>query len=380
MSHADRPGVTLVLLVGVLASFGVTAAQPRANLYRLAEDWPQLPSIMNGGQFGETIGVDRDSEGHIWVLHRCFAILPAGAATCVGRDDVPPILKFDASGQLLDSWGAGTLAFPHGFHIDHDGKIWATDANFQAEVLGLSASGRGHQVFKFSASGELLLTLGTAGVAGDGPDTFDRPTDVAVAANGDIFVTDGHGRNNRVVKFSKEGRFIMAWGRTGAAPGEFNQPHTIALDSRGRVFIGDRSNSRIQIFDSDGNFIDQWTQFGRPSGMFIAEGDTLYVTDSTSNSRNNTRDGRGASTSGAPETEGSRRSFPTPTWTSRKRTVFRGRRASPPMPRERCTQPMSARTVCGNMSNCQDPDQNRCALLACPYGQSQPNVPAVRSA
>ena len=224
---------------------------------------------------------------HIWVLHRCFAILPAGAATCVGRDDVPPILKFDASGQLLDSWGAGTLAFPHGFHIDRDGNIWATDANFQADVLGLSASGRGHQVFKFSASGELLLTLGTAGVAGDGPDTFDRPTDVAVAANGDIFVTDGHGRNNRVVKFSKAGRFIMAWGRTGAAPGEFNQPHTIALDSRGRVFIGDRSNSRIQIFDSDGNFIDQWTQFGRPSGMFIAEGDTLYVTDSTSNSRNN---------------------------------------------------------------------------------------------
>ncbi len=287
MSCADRAGVTLVVLVGVMAALGVVAAQPQANPYRLVDDWPQLPSSMNGGEFGETIGVDRDSEGHIWVLHRCFAILPAGAATCVGRDTVPPVLKFDASGQLLDSWGAGRMAFPHGFHIDHDGNIWATDANSQAEVLGLSARGRGHQVFKFSASGELLLTLGTAGVAGNGPDTFDRPTDVAVAANGDIFVTDGHGRNNRVVKFSKEGRFITAWGGTGAAPGEFNQPHTIALDSRGRVFVGDRSNSRIQIFDPDGNFTAQWTQFGRPSGMFIAEDDTLYVTDSTSNSRNN---------------------------------------------------------------------------------------------
>ena len=123
------------------------------------------------------------------------------------------------------------------------------------------------------------MTLGTAGVAGNGPDTFDRPTDVAVALNGDIFVTDGHGTNNRVVKFSKDGRFIKTWGHTGAAPGEFNQPHTIALDSQGRVFVGDRSNSRIQIFNPDGHFIAQWTQFGRPSGMFIADDDTLYVTD-----------------------------------------------------------------------------------------------------
>ena len=264
----------------------VVSAQPPTP-YRLVDPWPTLPPEMNGGRWGETIGVDRDRDGNIWVFHRCFNDEPFGLATCVGQEDKPPILKFSPEGVLLDSWGEGVFAAPHGFHIDPDGNIWATDANSQAEVLGLSARGRGHQVFKFSASGELLLTLGTAGVAGNGPDTFDRPPDVAVAANGDIFVTDGHGRNNRVVKFSKEGRFITAWGRTGAAPGEFNQPHTIALDSRGRVFVGDRSNSRIQIFDPDGNFTAQWTQFGRPSGMFIAEDDTLYVTDSTSNSRNN---------------------------------------------------------------------------------------------
>ena len=263
------------------------AAQPPATPYRLVEEWPQLPMRMNGGEWGETIGVDRDPEGNIWVFHRCFNTLPAGAATCVGRDDDPPILKFSPSGELLDSWGEGRFAAPHGFHIDPEGHIWATDYNASDTVLGLPAGGRGHQVFKFSATGELLLTLGQAGVAGNGPDTFDRPSDVAVAANGDIFVTDGHGPNNRVVKFAKDGTFITTWGRPGDGPGELNQPHAITLDTTGRVFVGDRSNSRVQIFAPDGTFVAAWTQFGRPSGMFIDENDVLYVTDSTSNSRNN---------------------------------------------------------------------------------------------
>jgi sugar lactone lactonase YvrE len=196
-------------------------------------------------------------------------------------------LKFDPSGKLLDAWGQGMFAFPHGFHVDHEGNIWATDANGSDTVLGLSAKGRGHQVFKFSPSGKVLMTLGKAGVRGNGPDTFDQPTGVAVARNGDIFVTDGHGKNDRVVKFSKDGKFIKTWGRPGDKPGEFNQPHCIAIDSRGRVFVGDRSNSRIQIFDQEGNFIDQWKQFGRPSGIFISADDTLYVTDSQTNAQTN---------------------------------------------------------------------------------------------
>ena len=286
MSPAPRSGVVWACLLGIAAS-GAVAAQSLANPYRLLERWPDLPLSMNGGEWGETIGVDHDADGNVWVLHRCFGSEPPGAATCVGREDRPPILKFDRAGQLLDSWGEGRFAFPHGFHVDPDGNIWATDANGRDTMLGLSAAGRGHQVFKFSPSGELLLTLGHAGVAGNGPDTFDRPTDVAVASNGDIFVTDGHGPNNRVVKFSKEGQFITTWGRMGSAPGEFDQPHTLSLDSRGRVFVGDRSNGRVQIFSADGEFIEQWTQFGRPSGMFISDDDILYVTDSTSNSRNN---------------------------------------------------------------------------------------------
>ena len=282
-----RPGLVLAVLAALLGMNAGVAAQSLPTPYRLIDEWPHLPMHMNGGQWGETIGVDRDADGNIWVFHRCFNNQPPGAATCVGRDDDPPVVKFDPNGQLLDSWGEGVFAAPHGFHIDPEGNLWGTDYNGSETVLGMPAGGRGHQVFKFSPTGEILMTLGRAGVAGNGPDTFDRPTDVAVNANGDIFVTDGHGPNNRVLKFDREGRFLMTWGGPGDGPGEFNQPHTLTLDSRGRVFVGDRSNGRVQIFEPDGTFVAEWKQFGRPSGMFIDEDDVLYVTDSTSNSRNN---------------------------------------------------------------------------------------------
>jgi DNA-binding beta-propeller fold protein YncE len=151
------------------------------------------------------------------------------------------------------------FAWPHGIRIDRFGYLWITD--------GQARNGIGQQVFKFTLDGKLLMTLGTKGVRGEGPDMFAGPTDVAVAANGDIFVADGHG-NARVVKFDKDGKFIKAWGKKGEGPGEFNLPHTLVIDSRGRVLVGDRSNNRIQIFDAEGNYIDQWTQF-----------DTLYVVD-----------------------------------------------------------------------------------------------------
>jgi sugar lactone lactonase YvrE len=149
--------------------------------------------------------------------------------------------------------------------------------------------GKGHQVFKFSPDGKVLMTLGKAGVPGNTPDTFNRPSAVVVAPNGDIFVADGHNSppgspiNSRVVKFSKDGKFIKEWGKLGSAPGEFNAPHALAFDSKGRLFVGDRSNNRIQIFDQDGKFIAEWKQFGRPSGIFIDKDDTMYVADSESN-------------------------------------------------------------------------------------------------
>src|ERR1700682_5915409 len=259
------------------------------NPYRLVKNWPPLPASMNGGHWGELIRADIDPEGNIWVFHRCFNTEPAGYATCVGRTE-PPILKFDSSGKLLTSFGAGMFAFPPGFSVDGQGNVWASDANASETVLGMSAKDsngvtRGHQVFKLSSTGKVLMTLGKEGVAGNGPDTFDMPSGIAIAPNGDIFVTDGHGKNDRLVKFSKDGKFIKTWGHHGSGPGEFDQPHDISIGgSQGRVFVADRSNSRVQVFDQDGDFIVAWKQFGRPSAVYISKDDTLYVSDSQSNS------------------------------------------------------------------------------------------------
>jgi sugar lactone lactonase YvrE len=142
----------------------------------------------------------------------------------------------------------------------------------------------GHQVFKFSPEGRVLLALGKAGVSGSGPDLFDQPTDVVVAPGGDVFVTDSHrnGKNNRVIRFTRDGRFVKEWGGKGSGPGELSEPHTIAIDSQGRLFVGDQENNRIQIFAQDGRFLLQWRQFGRPSGIAIAADDTIYVADSES--------------------------------------------------------------------------------------------------
>jgi sugar lactone lactonase YvrE len=167
---------------------------------------------------------------------------------------------------------------PHKITVDKDGNLWVADNGLK--------DGRGQQVFKFNQDGNVLLTLGKAGVAGPGLDTFDQPTEVAVASNGDLFVADGHGTaptaNARIMKFDKNGKFIKTWGKKGAGIGEFDCPHTLAFDSRGRLFVGDRQNNRIQIFDQDGRFIAEWKQFGRPSGIFIDKNDVLYVADSES--------------------------------------------------------------------------------------------------
>jgi sugar lactone lactonase YvrE len=169
--------------------------------------------------------------------------------------------------------------------VDKDGNVWVTD--------GQGKDGKGHQAFKFSPNGKVLLTLGKAGVAGNTPDTFNMPSDVIVAPNGDIFVADGHGgtSNNRIVKFDRNGKYIKEWGKKGTAPGEFDIPHALAFDSKGRLFVGDRNNNRIQIFDQDGNFIDQWRQFSRPSGIFIDRSDNVYVSDSESESVSKNHDG-----------------------------------------------------------------------------------------
>ena len=275
--HASRGWPTFIgaMAAAVAMSAGWVEAQPanaQPNPYRTVEGWAKMPE---GRTWGATSAVDVAPDGRsVWVGERC------GANTCAGSS-LPVILRFDEAGRLTTSFGAGMFIFPHGFHVDRDGNVWLTDAR--------GGAGKGQQVFKFSPDGKLLLTLGKAGVTGEGLDVFNQPSDVVVAANGDIFVADGHDTdsNARIVKFSKDGKFIKTWGKRGSAPGEFDCPHGLAFDSRGRLFVADRGNKRIQIFDQEGKFLDAWKQFGRPSGVYIDKSDVLYVADSESNSKSN---------------------------------------------------------------------------------------------
>jgi len=264
----------LATLALSLTSTARSGADPNAapNPYRVQEDWAKLPE---GRHWGMAIGVDIDRDGKsVWIFDRC------GGKTCDGST-VAPIQKFDASGKLVTSFGAGMFMFPHGLFVDRDDNIWVTD--------GQGKDGKGHTVMKFSPDGRLLMTLGKPGIPGDGPDTFNSPSDVLVAPNGDIFVADGHGgdTNARIVKLTNDGKFIKAWGKKGQEPGEFDTPHGLAMDSAGRLFVADRVNNRIQIFDQDGKFLAEWRQFGRPSGVFIDKNDIIYVADSQSTEKTN---------------------------------------------------------------------------------------------
>jgi DNA-binding beta-propeller fold protein YncE len=260
-----------VLAAVVLLSAPVLAQE---NPYRTVENWAQLPA---GRTWGSTSAVDIDRDGKsVWVAERC------GANSCVGSN-LPTVLKFDASGKLVTSFGAGMFIFPHGIHVDRDGNVWIVDGMPPGRGTPPPA-GLGHTVVKFSPEGKVLMTLGTPGGATE-PGYFFQPNDILVAPDGAIFVAEGHGGpNSRVLKFTKDGKLIKTWGRKGTAPGEFDQPHALAMDSKGRLFVGDRGNNRIQIFDQDGNLLEQWTEFSRPSGIFIDKDDTIYVTDSESGS------------------------------------------------------------------------------------------------
>jgi len=274
------PFVQATLLAGALAAAimatGALAQTGNGAAYTLDPAFFELPP---GRTIGSTAGIAVDRDGRsVWVFDRC------AASDCVGSD-VAPIMKFDASGHVVTSFGAGLFVRPHGITIEADGNVWVTDGE-GPNGKDPRRDGKGHQVFKFSPSGRLLMTLGKAGVAGDGPGELNQPSAVAVAPNGDIFVADGHGgqSNARIVKYTKDGTFIKSWGRRGTGPGEFNTPHALALDSRGRLFVGDRGNNRIEIFDQDGNLLDEWKQFGNPSGLYIYANDVLYVSEIGRNS------------------------------------------------------------------------------------------------
>src|SRR5579864_1340528 len=247
-----------MVLLAVVAAITVRPSKVRSSdlKYQLVENWAQLPP---GMQWGVMSAVDIDSHGTIYAFKRSEPGEKAGAMTSM-------IMVLDSNGKFLRSWGEHTFSSAHGLRVLRDGFIWITDKT-------------GDQVFKYSPDGELLMTLGKKGVAGDNDstDALNGPSDVVIGKNGDIFVSDGESTNTRVVKFSKDGKFIKCWGTKGTGPGEMNVPHNIAMDSEGRLYVADRANKRIQVFDQDGKYLDQMTQFGAPAAIFITKDDMLYV-------------------------------------------------------------------------------------------------------
>ncbi len=264
-----------VFVLGALLGAPAVTAQP-AEGYRAVEGWARLPA---GRSWGAVTGVFPDPDGrHMWVLDRC------GANSCLDSE-LDPVFQFDLDGNLTESFGRGLFAWPHGFFVDREGHVWVADGPSGALAEAATARGKGQQVFKLSSEGAVLMTLGGAGVIG-GPtaeDSFNAPSDVLVSPTGEIYVLDGHGEggNNRVVQFTAKGRFVRSWGTSGPGPaaGELSDPHAIAMDSQGRIFVADRRNIRIQIFDRNGRFLEHWSHFGPPSSIYIDEGDTIYVTD-----------------------------------------------------------------------------------------------------
>jgi peptidylamidoglycolate lyase len=237
-----------------VAAMLAAPAQAAESHYQLVEHWAQFPPGIT--KWGAATGVDVDSHGNVYVLH---------------RNDSMPVMAFDSHGKFLRSWGQGMFKTTHFLRVDRFGSVWVTD--------------RGNmQAFKFNSDGKLLMTLGKKGVTGDNtsPDSFNGMADLAVSRNGDIFIADGEGPNTRVARFSKDGKFVKWWGGKGTEPGQFNVPHSIAIDSKGRLYVADRSNNRIQIFDQSGKFLDQWTNLGTPWGLFVRN-DLMYMVDGTEN-------------------------------------------------------------------------------------------------
>jgi sugar lactone lactonase YvrE len=257
----------------------------------VTRNWGQLPA---GRKWGTTAGIDIDpTDGNVWAYERCGAGTAGGGPVDCDNTPLDPIFKFDRkSGAVLANFGKGVMVTPHGIAVDKQGNVWIADFSGNKEGT------KGHQVHKFSPKGEKLLSLGSAGKPGNADGQFNQPNDVVVGPDGSIYVADGHdaqgmitpnavaegikrGATSRISKFSPEGKFIKSWGSIGLRHGEFRTPHALAFDSRGRLWVADRGNHRIEIFDQNGTYIESRYMFGRPSGLFI-KGDALYVIDSES--------------------------------------------------------------------------------------------------
>lgn len=267
----------------VMAQADMPPTNDLPNPFTTQELYLKMPE---GRAWGSSSTVDMHPDGEsVWVAERCGGNINA----CVQNPNVNMIMLFDKDGNMVRSFGAGYITWPHGIHVDQEGNVWVADGRDNRGENTPEDQVIGHQIHKFSETGEHLMSLGKKG-GGRGDEYFFTPNDMHVAPNGDIFVSEGHSDNPdtpaRVLKFNSSGEFIKSFGEMGDGPGQFKQPHALAMDTQGRLFIGDRSNNRVQIFDQEGNFIDMWYQFGRPSGIFIDGNDTFYSADSESGSVN----------------------------------------------------------------------------------------------
>ena len=299
LRHATLACAVLTLVPGAaVAQRGASgppehaAVEPindRPNPYETIRNWGTLPDSRTWGSVS-AVHVDVDGV-HIWAADRC------GSNSCA-ESDLDPIVKLDPDGNVVQSFGGGLIFWPHGMDVDNDGNVWVADAVSAAGVgRNPTGTGTGHTVIKFSPDGEVLLTLGTPGEAGDPPTHFTQPNDVLVAPDGSIFVGEAHGAQfqdeagptaiGRISKFAPDGTFIKSWGSWGYGDGQFRAPHSFAMDSQGRLFIADRGNRRIQIFDQEGTHLDTWYQFSRNSGIYIDANDVLYAIDSESDDNYN---------------------------------------------------------------------------------------------
>jgi len=258
-----------VAVIFAAALLGVAAADdvPRSerSQYDVVRGWPRLPP---GKSLGEVSGVGVDSRGNVLVFHRNERRWPDSDQLGTEPIREPTVTLLDPrSGQIVAEWGENLFAMPHGLTVDAQDNVWLTDVAL-------------HQVYKFSHDGRLLLTLGERGVAGGDSDHFNRPTGVAVAPDGAVFVTDGY-RNTRVMKFSSKGRFLFQWGTRGTGPGQFDVPHGIAVDRAGRLYVADRGNQRVQIFEENGGYIGEWSgpRIGRPYDVAVAANGNVVVLD-----------------------------------------------------------------------------------------------------
>lgn len=239
-----------MLLVCLLAAPSIAAELP----HKLVPDWAKLPA---GWNLGETSGVSVDKNDNVWVFNRG----PHG------------VVQFDRNGHMLQAWNEVPVLSSHGIKVDPEGNVWLVDV-------------KGHALLKFNQAGRLLLVIANAG-RGPGDNTtkyaFNQPTGLSFLPGGDFFVSDGYG-NSRVVRYNKEGEFVRQWGAKGKGDGEFDLVHDVAIDKQGKVYVADRANSRIQIFDGEGKFLAKWTGVGQPWGLAYAEKENaLYMCDGLNN-------------------------------------------------------------------------------------------------